>query len=76
MEEIMYKELAAETQKIVDVQTCNGNWNYDSYMHGMANGMLLMQAMIEGVDPVFLEAPDEWLCDRKIEQPVATKGTE
>ena len=68
------EELAAETQKIVDVQTSNGNWNYDNYMFGLANGMLLMQAMIEGVEPVFLEATDEWLCDRKIEQPVLVAG--
>ncbi|URC15555.1 hypothetical protein DB2_53 [Octadecabacter Antarctic DB virus 2] len=59
-------KLAANTRKIVDVQTSSGNWNYDAYMHGMANGMLLMQGMIEGVEPEFMEAPDEWLSDRDV----------
>ena len=66
------KELSAETRKIVDVQLASGNWNYDPYMHGMANGMILLQAMIDEVEPVFLEAPDEWLADREVTPAVAS----
>lgn len=50
-----------ELQKLIDVQCSDGNWNYDSYMHGMANGMILSLGVIEDVDPNFLEAPKKWL---------------
>ena len=69
------KALSVETRKIVDAQTSPGNWNYDSYMHGMANGMLLMQAMIDGVQPDYLEAPEEWLCDRNVFPTINSRTT-
>ena len=49
------------TQDIVNVQCSDGNWNYDPYMHGLANGMLVVQSMFTDVPPEFLEAPEEWL---------------
>ncbi len=48
---------------LIKVQCSNGNWNYDPYMHGLANGMIMSLAMLEGVEPVFLNAPDVWLKD-------------
>lgn len=56
------KELSEKTRNIVELQLADGSWNYDPYMHGMANGMILMQAMIDGVEPEFLQAPEKWLC--------------
>ncbi len=53
-----------DLQEMIDVQCSNGNWNYDPYMHGMANGMILAQSLLTGQEPGFLDAPDEWLCDR------------
>ena len=47
-----------------DVQGSNGNWNYDSYMHGMYNGMEYMLAMVENREPDFRGPPEEWLADR------------
>ena len=32
--------------------------------HGMANGMILMMAILEDKEPVYLSAPKEWLCER------------
>ena len=49
---------------VIKVQTMNGNWNYDPYMHGMANGLLLAEAFMEGRDPQYLDAPKEWLSGR------------
>ena len=46
---------------LVKVQCSNGNWNYDPYMHGMANGMILMLAVLDGEEPKFLDAPKKWL---------------
>lgn len=51
-------------REMVKTQCSDGNWNYDPYMHGMANGMILCLAVIDDVEPDYLDAPDEWLCDK------------
>jgi len=48
---------------LLKVQCSSGNWNYEPYMHGMANGMILMRSVVSGEDAKFLEAPDHWLKD-------------
>jgi len=50
-------------RKQVKTQCTDGNWNYDPYMHGMANGLICALATMEGVEPQYLNAPDVWLCD-------------
>jgi len=55
-------------RELVGVQTADGNWNYDAYMHGMANGMILALSIMEGLEPQFLNAPDEWTCDHPREE--------
>ena len=62
-----YEQQLESTQDIVNVQCNDGNWNCDSYMHGMANGMLVVQSMFTDRDPVFLEAPEIWLSDSESE---------
>lgn len=52
-----------ELQKMLDVQCANGNWNYDPYMHGMANGMIFSMSVLTGNEPEYIEAPEKWLCD-------------
>ncbi|MCK5538840.1 MAG: hypothetical protein KAI79_18585 [Bacteroidales bacterium] len=52
-----------ELKEIVDVQCTSGNWDYDPYMHGMANGLIMAQSIIENKNPIFFETPDKWLCD-------------
>ena len=51
-------------KEITNIQCSNGNWNYDVYMHGLANGMLLAIATLENSEYVALEAPKEWLKDK------------
>jgi hypothetical protein len=60
-----------ETAKVVDVQATDGNWNFDSYMHGMLNGMKLIQAIIHNVEPEFKDAPKEWLSEIECERVVS-----
>lgn len=64
-------------QDAIDVQSSNGNWDYKSYMHGLANGLILAKAIYTGEDPNFLDSPDEWLEDRPktTELPVICDGT-
>lgn len=57
-------------EELIKIQCSNGNWNYDPYMHGMANGMLLAMSLFKN-DCNFLNPPEEWLCDRQDdEQPI------
>ena len=53
-----------ELNEVVKIQCSSGNWNYDNYMHGMANGLILARAIMLGVEPKFLEAPKKWLKNR------------
>jgi len=52
-----------DLKDITDIQCSNGNWNYDPYMHGMANGMVLSLSTMLGKDPEpdFKKAPEKWL---------------
>ena len=50
-----------DLKNITNTQCQSGNWDYDPYMHGMANGMILSLSTIEGNNPEFLDAPDQWL---------------
>jgi hypothetical protein len=58
-------EPVAKMQEMLEVQGSDGNWNYDSYMHGMYNGMEYMLSMVESREPVFREAPKKWLSKRE-----------
>lgn len=49
---------------LIDIQCSDGNWNYDAYMQGMANGMILARSVFTDEDPQFLEAPKAWLSDK------------
>lgn len=53
-------------REMVKIQCSNGNWNYDPYMHGMANGLICALATMEGKEPEYLVAPEKWLYDSKI----------
>jgi len=61
-------------QEMIDVQGAKGNWDYDPYMHGMLNGMLFSQSVMTGEDPVFRDAPSEWLCSNKDDDANETNG--
>lgn len=55
------------TQSLVDIQSASGNWDYDPYMHGMLNGMLLIQNVAFDDGPYKpYDAPDTYLCENKI----------
>jgi hypothetical protein len=48
-------------REMLNCQGQSGNWNCNSYMHGMYNGMEYMLAMLENREPVFRSAPKVWL---------------
>ena len=53
----------ANSENALAIQGDHGNWNYDSYMHGMFNGMEFVLATIRDREPEFRDAPDEWCID-------------
>lgn len=54
-----------DLQSVIDIQCSNGNWNYDEYMFGLANGLILAQACILGKEANFMEAPKGFIKDRE-----------
>jgi hypothetical protein len=55
----------SQIDDMVAIQCTDGNWNYDPYMHGMANGLLVAQAALhDSHDFAPLSAPAEWLIDK------------
>ena len=52
-----------ELQKLMDIQMYDGNWNYDEYMFGMTNGMILFLSLLKGEEPVFMNRPEKWKCN-------------
>lgn len=46
---------------LIKVQCYSGNWNSNSYMMGLANGLILALSCITGEEPEFLKKPEVWL---------------
>jgi hypothetical protein len=60
---MLTKILLKQLKEMRDIQCNDGNWNYSPYMFGLANGLIFAVALLEGVDPVFLERPAKWLSE-------------
>ena len=54
-----------DLKKCVKTSCQSGNYDCNPYMHGMANGMILALAILEGKEPAYLDAPAKWLDDKK-----------
>ena len=48
-------------QEMTDVQGWGGNWNCDPYMHGLLNGMIFAESIMDAKEPKFRDAPKRWL---------------
>lgn len=44
-----------------DIQGQPGNWDVDGYMRGMFNGLELALSIVEGREPTYREAPEQYL---------------
>lgn len=62
-EPVLAKRLESVRQ-MHQVQHGHGNWNCNLYMHGLAVGLELALATMEGRDPVFNEGPVDYLDSR------------
>ena len=59
----VFEESIDSLRNSLKIQCSNGNWNYDPYMHGMANGMIFSMSLFDDKPPEYLEAPGQWLAD-------------
>jgi len=53
-------------EDLVKIQCSTGNYDYDPYMHGMANGLICALACIKGERAEYIDAPLVWLQDRRV----------
>lgn len=56
-------QIMGNLDDVIKIQCANGNWNYDPYMHGLANGLIMAKSLISKEEPKFLDAPKKWLKD-------------
>lgn len=56
-------KIMKDLEDILNIQCSNGNWNYDPYMMGLANGLIMANSIITNKEPKFLSAPKKWLKD-------------
>jgi hypothetical protein len=69
-QQVSIQEVLDEFDDLLNIACDDGNWNYDPYLHGMANGMILLRSTISGEEnPKFLDAPEEWLKDHPTSGP-------
>lgn len=71
-----FVERLEELDFVTDVQLNDGNWNADYYMMGMANGLLLAQAIMVGSDFKPLERPRYWTPRKENRDHLRTRNTQ
>ena len=63
---IDFEELLRQVNEVKDIQGQNGNWNSNSYMLGLYNGIELIISIMERREPVPRSKPNKWLEDLKL----------
>ncbi len=66
------EEIIERLENVVNIQTTKGKWDFDPYMHGMANGLILAQSILKDQNPKFLDAPKVWRSDKSV-RPILEK---
>ncbi len=67
MSKTLLDEKIEKMEDLVKIQCSAGNYDYDPYMHGMANGMIVLLSCLTETEPEFMEAPKQWLKDNSDE---------
>lgn len=57
---LLTQEMLEEFNGFIDLMSSPGNYDFDPYLHGMANGMIFMKSLVDGKEPQYLEAPTTW----------------
>ena len=64
-EEKITKTKLEKLNDLVAIQKTDGNWDYNPYMHGLANGLILAKSIMEDKRPVYLAAPYKWISKKE-----------
>ena len=72
----IYENSIGTLKGMIKVQCSDGNWNYDSYMHGMANGMIFCLSLFTNERPEYLSAPEKWLKDEYFTDEVQSENNQ
>lgn len=60
---------------LTNIQLQDGNWDYDPYMHGMANGLILALSTLLDVEPDYKEEPIAYLSNIGTEESMSIAGS-
>lgn len=60
-----FDEKMTSLEDIINTQCQTGNWDYDPYQYGLANGLLLAFGILTGRQPAYLPKPKKWKADEK-----------
>lgn len=52
-----------DLENLIRLVKQDGNWNYDEYQLGLANGLILARSVVTNDEPEFLHPPKVWLKD-------------
>lgn len=47
----------SKLEQLIEIQSTDGNWNYDEYNYGLLNGLILAKAIITDKEPVYKDKP-------------------
>lgn len=56
----------SDLDELIKIQGTDGNWNYDEYMYGLLNGLIVANAVVDDKDAVFPEAPEFFIRDMEL----------
>lgn len=54
----LLQERLDKLNNVVKIQCLDGSWDYDAYMMGLANGLILAQAIMLDKSPEFKKVPE------------------
>lgn len=60
-----WDEQLANLEAAINIQCKSGNWDYDEYQYGLANGLIYAFGLMTNRKPQYLPRPKEWLADKK-----------
>lgn len=60
---------------LISVQSDSGNWDYNEYMYGLLNGMLLAKAVLTDNNPPYPDRPGTWMQDTELHDKFNKSGS-
>jgi len=66
------KQKIRDLDNLIRIQLSDGNWDYNPYMHGLLNGLIISQQIFDpACNRECVSAPNRWLYKKTIGQKIA-----